>query len=579
MAQNPSTQEGSVDIFILPANQIRGLAPETLSQAFYDGTSRLLGQALELGLVDEGESPLSSALDTIDERLHGGEDVPDADLSKKLDVIFHLTDLPVVRKHIPYEEIEVTISDKAVEYHEPEEPSTDSAKLWQEFLAERAAKKAQEEAERAARPLRRKQTFERKAQVRAEEAARRGKLHEAAIRRRNKSLDRKRQRKLEGLREEWASHSPEIAECLTPLQQEVLPVLHLPGEDAATLLGINRTALQQRVHHIKNKAAVETRAGLAIWALERGVNYDVALPPPMEEFSLRERVVASHLDKQNPDIMREQGFSSREVRSDVMSLLQKTGAKNRTELALIARIYGFEPLPEELAADQPPDVLKPFTKFQRPVLSRLHQPYKIIAGELGIAEYSVQGAVRRALEIADIPNSVALALKLLEEGLTFDIHDPGRPLHELLTEQELGIAQSLELPFQEIADKYGLTEARVNALVGYIKTKTGARTRTELALIARIFDTGQAKPLYHNIRPRKERFFEALGIEPIPMEEARTLLEHVTPRQAEYLAAYYFSEKQLSWRAIAKQLFVRRETAIIAATRGVERIREHLESS
>ncbi len=66
------------------------------------------------------------------------------------------------------------------------------------------------------------------------------------------------------------------------------------------------------------------------------------------------------------------------------------------------------------------------------------------------------------------------------------------------------------------------------------------------------YDTGESRATYHNRLPREQRFFEALGIEPMPMEEAHSLLEHATPTQAKYIEAYYFSEQTISWRGISK---------------------------
>jgi len=362
-------------------------------------------------------------------------------------------------------------------------------------------------------------------------------------------------------------------------QREVLPFLHLPGEEAAAALGIKVSTLQQRVFYGKQKIGAETREAFAIWALEHGVNYDVATPPPMDQFTLRERTIAHHLDKENPGIVNELTLSDKQVARGVMSLLRKTGAKNRTELALIARIYGFLPLEEEVSAAKTVEALEPFTEYQRPVISRLHLPREKISGELGITKYSVQGAIRRAMLIAGLSNKTELAIKLHEDGLQFAIRQPKRPLHELLTRDELDICMSLHLPYQEIADSHGLPRQRVNEWVSYMKAKTGARTRVELALMVRVFDTGRAKEPYRNIRPREERFFEALGIDPVPMEEALTWLQYATSRQAEYIEAYYFSPEKVSWRAIGEQFIVHKATAILAAIRGLERIREQLNST
>jgi len=187
MPQPPApSQETAVDIFALSPNSVKALGQAALAQAFFEGTSSIILRAQEMGLVDEGRMPLATFLDVIDERLHGGDDISDPDLSKKLDAIFHLTSLSAVKKQVSYEEIEVTVTEDEVEYHKPEEPdSADSTLLRQRFLEERAQKRAKEEAERAARPQRRlqarRQTLEKRAQAQSKEATRLGDLHRADI--------------------------------------------------------------------------------------------------------------------------------------------------------------------------------------------------------------------------------------------------------------------------------------------------------------------------------------------------------------------------------------------------------------
>lgn len=453
----------------------------------------------------------------------------------------------------------------------------------EKFMAEREERLEAAAHESYRRARSREEAARERADERAKEISERRRRYqeeqnriEAEIEERNAALDARRKIILERLAEERRDRLVDLDEYLAPSEIRILAYLHLPAKEAARLLGIKYGNMSTRSHSAKQKLGVETREELALWALEHGVVYDVAKPPEMETFTLRERLVASRLWRRNPDIAKDLDITDKQVRSDVMSLLKKTGANNRTELALIAQIYGFEPFPEELE-DDTPEALKPFTDFQRRVLSRLHLPGDIIAGELGISRYGVAHAVDYAKRKTGTSNRTALALKLMEDGYQFDIHEPDRPLQELLTDQELAIAKSLYKPYEEIAQDQGLDFLRVNNLVDYMKRKTGARTRVELALIAHMFDTGQSKSIYHNIRPREDRFFEALNIEPIDMEEVRELLSHATPKQAEYIEAYYFSEKPVSWRVIGERFFVTRANAMQAANRGLARIRQKLE--
>jgi DNA-binding CsgD family transcriptional regulator len=358
-------------------------------------------------------------------------------------------------------------------------------------------------------------------------------------------------------------------------ERRVLPVLHLPGEEASRRAGLQLSSIRSATHRVSEKFGAQTREELAIELHRLGVRYDLLPPPLAGSLTVRERLVAACLYKRNPEIAVELGMTEKTVGRSVQSLLRKTHARTRTELALMAHVYRWRPTSHELA-DKTPEVFKKFPSFQRPILERLDKPSEMVCKELGLSEWAVQGAITRAMAIAGVKTRTALALQLHEQGITFDVPEPARPLAEILNEQELYVARSLGEKNQTIAVQLGLPVKRVHDLVGYVKFKTGISHRAALALMVKVHDSGESKQPYHNVLPREERFFAALGIAPRPFVEARSLLRFATPRQTEYLEAYYFSEEQLSWRGVAKLLKVQRPVAIQIANRGLARIRESI---
>ena len=576
------------DIF----NPDKSLGGEQLFQGFLAGVTYLTTQLVELELltIDAGSHlPVLQLLDRIDEAVHEQPE-PDADFSVKIGQLLRVGKYQTIQAHLP--ELDAVATDEGSIIYERVLRKDVQAARWERFLAERAEKqvlaRAAMEAERAARPLRRKQVARERADERAKEIAERRRRYletqlrlETETTERNKVLDSRRRQLIQLQKEAWRKRLPELSEQLAPAEVAVLPHLHRSAKEGAAILDIGEGALAQRVSKAKTKLGLGTREEMALWALERGVQFTVTEPPPLGVFTLRERQVASHLDRKNPDIATELNITNKQVRSDISSLLSKTKAKNRTELALIARLYSFEPFPEELE-DNTPEPLKPFSKLEQEVVSRLHLPTDFIVGELGLAnEYVVENAINRAAKKVGVPGrAIDLALKLHQAGFQFDILEPKRPLNELLTEKQMTIAQSLDGRLgEEIAKQHGIETEQLWKLVHYMQTKAGARSKIEFILMVRTSDPGKSRPEHYNVRPREERFFEALGIEPMPMEAARPLLKHAAPRQREYLEAYYFSERKISWKEVSEQLHVTRETAVTAGNRALARIRSQLEAN
>lgn len=551
---------------------LRSLSPAEITNGFFSDVSLFLERAVESGVISAIRAPLPSVLDDIDQRLHETGESNEPGLSEGLDAVLKLLESPSVQGVVACTEVEVVIEEGAITYEALRPHSAnDIMAIKQQFLAKRAIKRAQETTKQEETAARRSQAFKEKREEQNNEAVHRNRQRIAKMKQREKSLEKERAKFNVQNHTLWSSRKGQAEKILNSSELEVLPHLHKDDKTTAALLGISTAAVRSRVYNAKEQLGLESRTAVAIWSLQHGVEYELPEPPPMAGLTLRERQVATRLGLRQAGVAEALGLSEQQVGRVVSSLLQKTGAANRTELALMAHFYGFEPLDRELDV---PETLKRFTPFEQKIITRLHLPSKIIAGELSISHYAIAHAMKHAMKRAGVPNRAALALDVYKRGAVFHVDKPSRPFQETLTKQEVEIAKSLHAEYKDIVNTHNLSLEKLHQLVGYMKTKTGARTRIELMLMAHMYDTGEYKPIYHNVRPRNERLFEALGVESVSHEEVRRLLGYATPRQAEYIEAYYLSEEELSWRAIGEVFSVRREAAIQLANRGLARIRQ-----
>jgi DNA-directed RNA polymerase sigma subunit (sigma70/sigma32) len=165
---------------------------------------------------------------------------------------------------------------------------------------------------------------------------------------------------------------------------------------------------------------------------------------------------------------------------------------------------------------------------------------------------------------------------LQRRGLEFDVPKQQRPLVEILNSVEMRVASSLDRPYEEIAASLGVDVDRINGLVDYLKFKTRARTRNELALIMAIYDRGERRD--PDTRTNKEKLAFKLGLQSLKGCDIEVLLETVTPSQRRYITAYYLTDEVISWRDIGNKFGVRRTAAMIMAREGIKRMRFALEA-
>ena len=127
-------------------------------------------------------------------------------------------------------------------------------------------------------------------------------------------------------------------DSLSPKGRKILPFLPLPKAEIAERADIPLKSLPGVIRTARKHLGAKSRVDFALVAYERGVRLEVVEPPPLSEFTLRERQVATRLPMENPEIARDIGASKQQVARSVCSLLAKIGARTRAEVAIIARI-------------------------------------------------------------------------------------------------------------------------------------------------------------------------------------------------------------------------------------------------
>jgi DNA-binding NarL/FixJ family response regulator len=364
-------------------------------------------------------------------------------------------------------------------------------------------------------------------------------------------------------------HRRELArlELLTPAERRLLPLMHLTDRQVSEQGDVEFTSVPNLMASIRKKLRVETRTAAALKALRLGVEFDIKSPPAEARFTRREREIADRLDRRNPQICEELELGRNSVTDAVSSLLRKTGAQTRTELALMKQLYHFRPAKGE--AEVIPEALADFTPQQRRVLQLLHLPYGEIAERLELDTNKVQETIHYAKRRMDRPMSTTeLALELQRRGLEFDIKKPERPLVELLTNIEVEIAGLLGQSNEQITQTLGVK--RINDRIWEMKRKLGARTRTEMALMVARFDTGERRPA--ELKPR-EQLAARLGWKTLDGCNIELILnDHTTSRQQEVLTAKYLRDEPISWSQVSKQLGIERPLLIQTASRAIARL-------
>jgi DNA-binding CsgD family transcriptional regulator len=374
-----------------------------------------------------------------------------------------------------------------------------------------------------------------------------------------------------------------LQELLQPHVYRMLTYLHLPESEIGKLTGLTTGSLRYAAQIAKDKLGVQTREGVALAALERGVQFDIKRVPRDTEFSMREKDVVERLALRNSEIQDELQLSKKQVNLTVASLLRKTSARTRVELTLMGRSCYFKPAKEEI--EPYPEVLEEFTPRERRVLQLLHLPAQAIADRLTntykrtITRNSVYDTISRARDKTDTSSVLDLTMELYRRGLRYDIREPKRPLVELMDSDQMRVIESLELPYKVISEANDIPVTDIEHLVWHMKQKTGARSRQELVLMMKAFDTGERRDPVHT---PKEKLAAKLGIQALTGCNielvAKYVREHDDPGERDLLSTYYLTDEPVIWRDVAAQLGVHAVTARSKAQRGVHKIRRRLDT-
>ena len=226
-----------------------------------------------------------------------------------------------------------------------------------------------------------------------------------------------------------------------------------------------------------------------------------------------------------------------------------------------------------------PEALKGFTKMEQKVLPLLFLSNAEIAKRLSIPPYRVKNIVTRARAKLDPkpPTATALAIELYQRGLRFDIKTPIMPLVELLTNEEMEVAKLIGLPYEQVAEKMNVTPNHIDTQVRWMRQKTGARTRTELALMILAYDTGERRPATN--LPPSQSLAGQIGLTSLEGYDIDELLKPTTPRQRQAITAFHLGERALTWQELGDELGTNPIAAYRLVQRGIHNMRQARQST
>lgn len=364
---------------------------------------------------------------------------------------------------------------------------------------------------------------------------------------------------------------------LSPVQQMILPLLpYLPASDIAQKANFSRGSFTQNVKVMMNELGVDTKPELVLVAHDGGVPFDIKTST-IEELTLRERQVGCRLFMPNKQIAAELGMTKYAADYAAKTVMSKIGARTRLEALLMAQTPGFDPTPQEIQDAQPLPGLEDFTRPQADVLQRLHLTYKTISEELDRSTDAIKDMYIKLRRRLGVTTNAAMALKMRKRGVVYDIKVPNSPLAELLNSEVMEVAENVADYNETIAKNLGLDPGRVHDLVNYARRQTGARTRAELLLIVKEFDTGERREKGDN-RTRKQILAERLGLKTLDACDIDALLAGVTPQQRQILTLYYLvdetEQQPKSWTDIKKEFGIYNPAS--AAYKAVKQMRKSL---
>lgn len=227
-------------------------------------------------------------------------------------------------------------------------------------------------------------------------------------------------------------------------------------------------------------------------------------------------------------------------------------------------------------------VLEACTDRGRDVLPLLPLPYEQIAEILGCSTNAVQLAVseakkRKASDFlpSNTPDATAFVLELHSMGVMYDVKAPKKPFVEALTNTDMDLGHLLEFSNTDIAESLNLTPSQVSDRILAMKKLTGAESRPELALMIKLYDTGERQDIRGHSHAKS--LAGRLGIPSLADVDPESLLRYCTARQRVAIEAYYLADRPVSWEGVGKQINVHPMNAKKSAAAGIVRILKSLQ--
>jgi DNA-binding NarL/FixJ family response regulator/DNA-binding CsgD family transcriptional regulator len=324
---------------------------------------------------------------------------------------------------------------------------------------------------------------------------------------------------------------------LSPSAQMILPLLHLPTSEIAQKNDLTPKALRHATKIIFKELDVHTRPQLAFLAYIGGVHFAIKSPPPIEKLTLRQRQVAGLYLEPSRVIASELDLSKEQVDHTAASLYADTGARTRIEVMLMAQTPGFVPTKQEIEAAKPHESLEGFTPLQAAVLQRLHLPVATIATELGRSPDTINNMAGRLRKHFGLASNGAVVQEMRSRGLKYDIVVPKRPLEELLHNEAIDVAGRVADSNQAIGKAMGLDPDRVRAIVNYAKHRTGVRSRAELLVVVKEYDTGKRRPV--DARTPRQKLADHLGRETLDDCYIEKYVARLSPQKRQIMELRY----------------------------------------
>jgi DNA-directed RNA polymerase specialized sigma subunit len=375
------------------------------------------------------------------------------------------------------------------------------------------------------------------------------------------------------------------AKWLDEEELKVVSLLHLKAETIKEIGDISSVSkVDNIVASIKEKLGAQTKEEAAVIAWRRGWQYDVVDIPSREHFTVDERLVAMRLYMPFKAIAEELGFTRWKVIRLNGSLRAKTPARTRAELAILAQMHDFEPTEEELNPPETPlvDRLSP---MQTKVIQRaLYMRDKDIAEmpDIDISEGGIASAISTVIQKAGLEYNTrsALILELYEQGMDFDLAEPTVPLAEAFHAQEIKILQRLHWNYQDIIDDLELDcdIRRLGEIVYDLRQRVGARTRPELALMAKVFyDEDQFPAREVDLETHEWDLVKQIGARALGAKTWEEVLRAADEREQEIITVYFLTPGISSWVEAGTHVGLSASQARKVAFGGIRKAREKLQ--